>query len=690
MRKLLLLPLMLALSFGAAFAQASPYNLNVFKAQSFNGTGQTGATIQLNGLPLLPGGSTIGSSYASGTITVTGTALTTVSFQIMGSSDNGATFYLLPVYSVVNPAASPVTTVTATASGLYQINLAGLSHIKLVTTGTFTATSVSIVLTGSPNASISRNGNGGAVMTLSSPDNTIDLGGTGPAPTLDINLALANTWTQGMTIQDGLTLDTLAFTTAGEAMTFPNGSEIFEDPSQGLFLVGANNFNLVALSGENLLVTSTDGTNSGGIAQLQSASAADSVIEARNGHSMAYLINNSAGSTPSFLDSSNLRELQLGTSAITSGIPTAPFAPNFGIGDVTTTITNTKINLVGDVSITSLRVGKTFATIPQATRGIVGTYAGLSTSNVSPFMDIFPFGYNPLPVGIRFQDGATDTSGSAIELGVTADGVSSQHIRFYSQRTPTFDSVFDLFMKGGTLIWAGGLAIGQPGISGCLENAYSSRFCYDATNGNALVHAGGSVIATNLGIGFTSGVTPGATYWGLIDKSGNVGFGPQHDETISNVALLNPFSVAGPSQAVPGAAKAPSFTATGLPTGCAHLPCVLVQNIKPAQTIAVGATTLYTTPASGWYQICGETFVTTVGTAGTITESWASTISLSGGSEAHTLVGATSTTAVGGNTSCTGDVFAGSGSVISYNTTFTSVTGTPVYTVEASVKLAHL
>jgi hypothetical protein len=162
MRKLLLLSSLCLVFFTGctpvAFAQASPFNLNVYKAQSFIATGQTGSTIQLNGL-VIP--STVGSSYASGTITLTGTAITTVSFQVMGSSDNGATYYALPVFTVANPGTSPVTTVTVTAAGLYQVSLAGLTHIKFVTTGTFTATSVSFTLTGSPNASISRNGSGG-------------------------------------------------------------------------------------------------------------------------------------------------------------------------------------------------------------------------------------------------------------------------------------------------------------------------------------------------------------------------------------------------------------------------------------------------------------------------------------------------------------------------------------------------
>ena len=104
-----------------------------------------------------------GSFYASGTITLAGVAITTVSFQVMGSSDRGATYHLLPVYSVASPGTTPVTTVTAIGSALYQINLAGMTHIQFVTTGTFTGTSVTLTLTASPNASISRNGSGGGV-----------------------------------------------------------------------------------------------------------------------------------------------------------------------------------------------------------------------------------------------------------------------------------------------------------------------------------------------------------------------------------------------------------------------------------------------------------------------------------------------------------------------------------------------
>lgn len=159
MRRYLLLLLLIGVGFHPrCFAQASPYNLQVFKAQSFTATAQTGTVIQLNGL-VVP--STIGSSFSSGAITVTGVGLTTASFQIMGSADNGATYYPLNVNSIATPT-TLATTTTITANGLYQVNLAGLTHVKFVTTGTFTATSVSITLTASPNALTSRSGGGAA------------------------------------------------------------------------------------------------------------------------------------------------------------------------------------------------------------------------------------------------------------------------------------------------------------------------------------------------------------------------------------------------------------------------------------------------------------------------------------------------------------------------------------------------
>jgi hypothetical protein len=136
----------------------SPFSNSVWPAQVFTATGQTGNTIPLNNLMV---SSTVGSSFASGTITVTGSSLTTVTFSVMGSSDNGVTFYPLPIYTAATPTTTPSTTITVTANGLYQVSLAGITHVKFVTSGTFTATNVSLVLTASPNVSIARGNSGG-------------------------------------------------------------------------------------------------------------------------------------------------------------------------------------------------------------------------------------------------------------------------------------------------------------------------------------------------------------------------------------------------------------------------------------------------------------------------------------------------------------------------------------------------
>jgi hypothetical protein len=170
MRAKIILALLLLFGVSASplHPQASPYSNSVFPSQIFTATGQTGATIQLNGL--ITPSSTVGSSFASGTITLTGTSLTTVTFSLLGSADNGVTFFPLPLTPVATPGTTAVTTITATASGLYQVSLAGLTHVRFSTSGTFTATNVSLILTASPNALTSRTGGGtGSGSVLPSP-----------------------------------------------------------------------------------------------------------------------------------------------------------------------------------------------------------------------------------------------------------------------------------------------------------------------------------------------------------------------------------------------------------------------------------------------------------------------------------------------------------------------------------------
>jgi hypothetical protein len=137
------LVLLCSLSVGAQGINA------VFPPQIVTASGQTDT------LPIY------GSAFSVGSITVTGTSLTTVTFAVMGSSDNGVSFYPLPITTVGSPGSTPTTTVTATAAGLYQVNLAGITHIEFVTSGTFTATSVKFVLSASPVGFLSSRDSGG-------------------------------------------------------------------------------------------------------------------------------------------------------------------------------------------------------------------------------------------------------------------------------------------------------------------------------------------------------------------------------------------------------------------------------------------------------------------------------------------------------------------------------------------------
>lgn len=165
MRALFLAALLLFSGIARAQSLASPYSNTVFATQTFTATGQTGTPLQLNGLVVT---STVGSAFASGTITLTGSSLTVATFSVQGSADNGKTYFPLAVVDVSNPG-TITTTVVATANGLYQVSLAGITHIRFVTSGTFTATNISLTLTASPNAqwaSRSSNGSGGGVSSV--------------------------------------------------------------------------------------------------------------------------------------------------------------------------------------------------------------------------------------------------------------------------------------------------------------------------------------------------------------------------------------------------------------------------------------------------------------------------------------------------------------------------------------------
>lgn len=100
----------------------------------------------------------LGSSYILGNIQISGTALTTVTFAVQASND-GIIYTPLNLWPVLTPT-SISATITATTAGIYQTNLSNWTYVRIVTSGTFTATNVTFSLTGSPNAQLARSTSG--------------------------------------------------------------------------------------------------------------------------------------------------------------------------------------------------------------------------------------------------------------------------------------------------------------------------------------------------------------------------------------------------------------------------------------------------------------------------------------------------------------------------------------------------
>lgn len=183
-------------------------------------------------------------------------------------------------------------------------------------------------------------GGSGGGDTITSPGSTINVGGTTTNTTLDLNFTSANTWLDGMTIQDGLTVDDIDFTTAGVGMTFPGGSQIFEDSFTDLILqtpaVFAFSADIGLISGD---LAQNDNTNSGSIFQIFGGTSGgqpvNTAIEVLNPDSYGMMVVSSG--THTLLNSANTQENGLGIGTVATGVPSA-FAPSFAIGNNTSVL----------------------------------------------------------------------------------------------------------------------------------------------------------------------------------------------------------------------------------------------------------------------------------------------------------------------------------------------------------------
>jgi hypothetical protein len=137
----------------------SPYN-NVTVASYTITSAASSAAYQL-GNPI-SGGFQSG-SYNMANVTVTGVALSTVTFSILGSSDPACatgTFFALPINAIASPGTTS-TSITATTGGIYQFPTGAINCFVISPSGTFTATNVTFKVTVSVNGLIGGTGGGG-------------------------------------------------------------------------------------------------------------------------------------------------------------------------------------------------------------------------------------------------------------------------------------------------------------------------------------------------------------------------------------------------------------------------------------------------------------------------------------------------------------------------------------------------
>jgi hypothetical protein len=94
---------------------------------------------------------------STASVQISGSSLTTVTWQLTCSNDGGANYYGIPSLAAggtVTSGVLPITTagtITTTTAALYYFNLSGCTNFKIATSGTFTATSVTAQVVASSN-----------------------------------------------------------------------------------------------------------------------------------------------------------------------------------------------------------------------------------------------------------------------------------------------------------------------------------------------------------------------------------------------------------------------------------------------------------------------------------------------------------------------------------------------------------
>jgi hypothetical protein len=240
-----------------------------------------------------------------------------------------------------------------------------------------------LLLIAAPLVAQTRPGGGGGAGsggdTITSPNSTINVGGTINNTTLDINLTKTNTWLHGMTIQNGLTVDQIAVSGDGVWATFPLGSQIFEDPTEGLFLEDDNSGGIEShggflnLQNGSSYLNNTDGTNSFVVFQVGAPSANKAGFEAGNGI-LALIMQ--TGEIGSVIHTANTIENQIGVVPAVSFVP-GVFTPKFAIGDNT-------ISVKGAIAYAPLVNSSTSASVALTADSAQSYTLGANTTFTAP------------------------------------------------------------------------------------------------------------------------------------------------------------------------------------------------------------------------------------------------------------------------------------------------------------------
>ena len=268
---------------------------------------------------------------------------------------------------------------------------------------------------------------------------------------------------------------------------------------------------------------------------------------------------------------------------------------------------------------------------------------------------LYPDGNIDLVAPLKIASGGTGTATPALTAGsnISITGTWPANTIAVAS-SPSFSgisgSTLQLSSLGGALKIgsAGSVAADMLQLSNNSAAVGASKFSSLGTRGDTISGINGTLF--NL-------ADAGVASLVAFDLNGNLGLA-------GTLQLGTPLAVAY------GGTGAASFAAAGLPQ--------IVANVDlTGQTTAISGTTIYTTPAAGFYRASGMLILTATGTGGTITGVMVATLAGS----STTIPMTAGMPAAGSPNYGQGSIvfYADSGTPIKYGVQFSGVTGSPTY-----------